>query len=276
MCSAPRHPPSQPTSSDNGVANVSDTQFSSSWRSIYPSQPGLETLDWWLVAGNHDWRGNLTAQRAFSEADPRWHMPNLSYVKQWPLRGAKSARACLAAVFIDTTPLLTWYRDGGENEGSMAANLAAAKLPNATFAWVNASLASASAACDAVVCVGHHPIYTGGEHGDSPELITSLLPLLVLHGVDAYFCGHDHLLWAGEARGVELVLSGAGSSIRKYGGIRPPHELWRHEGNGFTAHTCNSTHFVHRYLDDEGNEIFKRTKPLRRKHAVKPPEAAQS
>ena len=41
--------------------------------------------------------------------------------------------------------------------------------------------------------IGHHPIFSGGsEHGDQPELIRAINPLLEKHGVPAYFNGHDH------------------------------------------------------------------------------------
>jgi 3',5'-cyclic AMP phosphodiesterase CpdA len=151
----------------------------------------------------------------------------------------------------------------------MERNIAAAPLPDVTYAWIEAQLEAAGMACNAVIVVGHHPIYTGGEHGDSAELIERLLPLLETYGVDAYFCGHDHLLWAGEARGVELVLSGAGSSIRiRRNGVVSPFEKFMHEGNGFTAQSVNATHFAHHYVDDEGRVLFWRVKQLRPKLRV--------
>ena len=40
----------------------------------------------------------------------------------------------------------------------------------------------------------HYPIFSGGEHGNTPELHASVKPLLERYGVDAYLCGHDHTL----------------------------------------------------------------------------------
>ncbi len=42
----------------------------------------------------------------------------------------------------------------------------------------------------------HHPTTTlkKGDHGDTPELKRHLKPLLERYGVDAYLCGHDHVL----------------------------------------------------------------------------------
>ena len=41
------------------------------------------------------------------------------------------------------------------------------------------------------IVIGHHPIYSGGEHGDTAELIENILPLLHEHKVQAWFNGHD-------------------------------------------------------------------------------------
>ena len=44
-----------------------------------------------------------------------------------------------------------------------------------------------------LLVVGHYPVFSAGEHGDTTELKTYLLPLLEKYNVDAYFCGHDHI-----------------------------------------------------------------------------------
>jgi tartrate-resistant acid phosphatase type 5 len=44
-----------------------------------------------------------------------------------------------------------------------------------------------------LIVVGHYPVYSAGDHGDSAELKTYLQPLLEKYNVDAYFCGHDHI-----------------------------------------------------------------------------------
>ena len=46
---------------------------------------------------------------------------------------------------------------------------------------------------DWLVVVGHYPVYSSGEHMDMDELIENLVPLMKKYGVDAYFCGHDHI-----------------------------------------------------------------------------------
>lgn len=36
---------------------------------------------------------------------------------------------------------------------------------------------------------GHFPLRSGGEHGDTPELLADVLPLLQRYQVDAYLSG---------------------------------------------------------------------------------------
>lgn len=44
-----------------------------------------------------------------------------------------------------------------------------------------------------LLVAGHYPIYSKGQHGDTSELKSYLLPLLLKYKVHAYLCGHDHL-----------------------------------------------------------------------------------
>jgi tartrate-resistant acid phosphatase type 5 len=44
-----------------------------------------------------------------------------------------------------------------------------------------------------LLVAGHYPVYAQGEHGDTKELMTTLLPLLREFRVDAYLAGHDHI-----------------------------------------------------------------------------------
>lgn len=58
--------------------------------------------------------------------------------------------------------------------------------------WLEQTLNQSSA--DWLIVAGHYPIYSGGEHGNTPELQAQVKPLLEKYGVDAYLCGHDHTL----------------------------------------------------------------------------------
>lgn len=249
---------------NSGVDSAADPQFDATWRAVY-SHPQLAGAPWYAVAGNHDYRGNLTAQAVYS-GDPRWHFAlNTTLTARLPGAPASDATACLRTLFIDTTSLLTHYRTGGEDRGRMSANINASAPPGEQLAWIDASLAAAAAACRAVVVVGHHPVFSAGEHGDAPELVAQLLPLLVRYGVDAYLAGHDHLLNHLVANGTDFVLTGGGSQVRA-NGARTPQTVFMWERSGFTLHTVNASHISHSYVDGaSGALVFEVVRALKPK-----------
>ena len=106
--------------------------------------------------------------------------------------------------YLDTTPMVKSYYRNAET----SAQVATQNVPK-QLAWFKASLAASKAQWKIVI--GHHPIYSGGGHGDTVELIRDILPLLQEHKVQAYFNGHDHDLQHLVAGEVNLFDSGAGS-----------------------------------------------------------------
>jgi hypothetical protein len=76
------------------------------------------------------------------------------------------------------------------------------------------------------VCLGHHPLFSDGQHGDDTALQAAWGPLLKKHKVDFYLSGHDHTLqhlqapeWA-----TTFVVSGGGgeNTKRSIAGKRGP------------------------------------------------------
>jgi 3',5'-cyclic AMP phosphodiesterase CpdA len=62
----------------------------------------------------------------------------------------------------------------------------------AELAWVDEALRSSSD--EWKICYFHHPLYSSGvKHGPALELRVLLEPILVRHGVDVVFSGHDHV-----------------------------------------------------------------------------------
>jgi len=82
--------------------------------------------------------------------------------------------------------------------------------PDAQLAWLDTAFSSARAECDWVFAIGHHPIYSAGDHGDHPGLLAKFLPLFQKHSVASYIAGHDHDLQHIQMQGFNYVVSGAG------------------------------------------------------------------
>ena len=63
----------------------------------------------------------------------------------------------------------------------------------------------------------HHPLYSNGDrHGSNVELRVTLEPLLVRHGVNVVFSGHDHLYERLKPqKGITYFVAGSGGKLRK-------------------------------------------------------------
>src|SRR5215470_5557645 len=72
------------------------------------------------------------------------------------------------------------------------------------------------------VCFFHHPIYSdGGRHGSDVSLRVALEPLLIKHGIDVVFSGHDHVYERLKPqKGITYFVSGSGGQLRK-GDVHP-------------------------------------------------------
>ncbi len=81
--------------------------------------------------------------------------------------------------------------------------------------WLEAALQASQAKWK--IAFFHHPIYSSADrHGSKVDLRAELEPLLVKHGVDAAFSGHDHTYERTKPQqGVQYFVSGAGSRTRR-------------------------------------------------------------
>ena len=80
----------------------------------------------------------------------------------------------------------------------------------AELAWVDEALRSSNE--DWKICYFHHPLYSDGvKHGPALELRVLLEPILVRHGVDVVFSGHDHVYERLTPQaGISYFVTGAG------------------------------------------------------------------
>lgn len=269
-----------------GVNGTADPQWRTSWIDVY-THPALAHLSWKIIAGNHDYYSPALRSELNWPGDARWVFPSLNYSLP-PLAippppppppgsrrrrrgrglGGPPSRACVALVLADTCPFISDYRVAHgfpATDAAMMGNVAAADAPAAQLAWLAAELARARGACDAVVAVGHHPVFSGGDHGDSADLKAAFQPLFVAPrtAVDAYLAGHDHTLIHLEANGVVYVVSGGGSQIRT-NTVATPETIWFADAPGFTTHSFNATHAATFFVSGvDGAVLHSVVKPLR-------------
>jgi hypothetical protein len=94
----------------------------------------------------------------------------------------------------------------------------------------------------------HHPAYSSGNHGSTPEVQTYLVPVFETYGVDLVLTGHDHHyertcpVRAGSCTAIEdgvvyYVTGGGGAPLRDV------------SGDWFTAHSESVYHFLEVVVD---------------------------
>ena len=228
---------------DDGVASVDDSHWQWSFEDVYTAA-SLQTA-WYVALGNHDYRGDVQAQIAYGHQSPRWRLPAPYYAMEKAIDETTKAQF----IFLDTSPFLRRYQPGGSEsiEGMGGQN------PITQLEWLRTALAASSAAWKVVI--GHHPIYSGSPfHGGTPELQHLVLPILLEHAVQAYFCGHEHDLQHLCAHGLHCFLSGAASEWRETG--RCAYSLFSQSTLGFTAVSLTAERLQCRFYNAQGQRIY--------------------
>jgi 3',5'-cyclic AMP phosphodiesterase CpdA len=106
------------------------------------------------------------------------------------------------------------------------------------LAWLDDALASATSQWRIVAL--HHPPYSSGHHGSTPDADLLLEPILVRHHVDLVLSGHDHHYERTEPlQGVTYVVSGGGCKTTDAGRSR------------FTAVSESTLQFLHVDVDGD-------------------------
>jgi acid phosphatase len=232
---------------EDGVSSVDDPQWQSSFEKVYTA-PSLQ-VPWWVALGNHDYHGNCDAQIEYSRTSKRWNMPARYFTRTERIDADNAADF----FFLDTMPMATFDDD----EAQFHDNVKWDALPK-QMAWFESALKASIAPWKIVI--GHHPIFSGGQHGDTPYIVEHVLPLLEQYKVQAYFNGHDHDLQHLQAGAVNLFCSGGGSKPRAQ--IKDlPQTRFAKGCSGFAAVLLHSDKMDVWLVDDKGNKLYAFTVP---------------
>jgi tartrate-resistant acid phosphatase type 5 len=226
---------------EDGVASTDDPQWQTSFESVYRA-PSLQ-VPWHVILGNHDYHNNCDAQIAYSRISGRWNMPARYFLQTHRIDAASSADF----FYLDTTPMVKAYLHEKKTRDHVITQDTGKQL-----AWFKNALAASTARWKIVIA--HHPIYSGGGHGDTPELIETILSLLQQYKVQAYFNGHDHDLQHLQAGTVNLFDSGAGSEFRMT--LKTKRTKFAKACSGFTAVSLQADNLVVRMIDNHGKLLY--------------------
>jgi acid phosphatase len=231
---------------EHGVKSVDDPQWQTSFEKIYTA-PSLQ-IPWHIVLGNHDYHGDGDAQIAYHKVSPRWNFPARYYQRTEKI----DAHTAVDFFHLDTTPMKT-----SDDLAIPGHHLQAQDVPG-QVAWFESALAASKAPWKIVIA--HHPVYSGGIHGDTPYVIQHILPLLKKYGVQAYFNGHDHDLQHLQAGKINLFCSGAGSKVRETKNTAHT-KFFRGNTPGFMTVALAPEQMNVRMLDAQGQMLYATTVP---------------
>eukprot|EP00753_Platysulcus_tardus_P022619 PLAT9822.1.p2 GENE.PLAT9822.1~~PLAT9822.1.p2 ORF type:complete len:331 (+),score=178.94 PLAT9822.1:44-994(+) len=249
-----------------GVHNVWDPQFKTTWEDVYTGAVG--ELPWHVIMGNHDHYGNASAELDYSHRNPRWHAPDFNYSITVPVGNSST----LQIIAIDTIIMGGNSFQAGLNELAESEDCTLPEhrvrqlrewQPQSQAAsmlqWLEETLAASSA--DWRIVMGHFPVYSAGEHGNTFELQEQVKPLLEKYGVDAYLCGHDHTLQHLESESVQYFVSGGGA---KLGEVHPiAQSKFAVVKDGFMAHSIDGKEMTTHIVGTDGSVLYSFTQKAR-------------
>jgi 3',5'-cyclic AMP phosphodiesterase CpdA len=226
--------------------------------SMYPASSFPGPL--WTVLGNHDYHDNLGGEKTqlayAKQGGTRWTMPAKWYRTDFPKKDPMAT-----FIFLDSNLPAVSGEAEADGKKKAAEGAAKKKMPCLTeeesaeqAAWLKAELAKPRGKF--TVVVGHHPIYSNGQHGDTKKLVEAWDKPLEAAGVNVYLCGHDHDMQHLELEGRKLsyVLSGGGGQKTRelHGKHTAPYGKDVH---GFTHIQIGKDQLVFRHVDVTGVQV---------------------
>ncbi|CAG5128977.1 unnamed protein product, partial [Candidula unifasciata] len=242
-----------------GVANVHDKRFQWTFEDVY-NHTSLQ-VPWYLVAGNHDHSGNVTAQILYSKFSKRWNFPSLYYYREFPVG---TGNHTFGLIFIDTVLLCGHLDDLSTELISRPEDKHLAEEQ-----WIFISQALQKSRADYLFVAGHYPVYSTAYHGPTKCLVDRLQPMLDKYRANGYFSGHDHNLQhlqvkSSSGGSIDYFVSGmantvdptafsenkvpAGSSLFHYG-----HLLSR---GGFLYAEATSNNLTLLFINGQGKQLY--------------------
>lgn len=162
---------------NQGVSRVDDPQFLHKFEKPYAHLP----FRFYMILGNHDYRGNIEAQIAYTQHSQKWYMPDRYYTfRQGPV----------TFLALDTN------QPDMRQQTYMKAQLKTAQTP-----WK--------------IALGHHPRYTNSfYHNTQSPALKSLIDSFCGE-VQLYLSGHEHDKQHLKSRcGTEYLIVGTGGGTR--------------------------------------------------------------
>eukprot|EP01080_Neovahlkampfia_damariscottae_P007390 gene7390-11712_t len=233
----------------NGVDNVNDPLFKKVYEDVYNKKENLKKLKWWVILGNHDWikKNSAQAQIDYHLKNPNWNLPHYYYTKEYYLDSGEQ----MQQIFIDTSFFNTDERDFHPVMKGMKEK---------QLNWLKEILEEGKDIYKWRFVYGHHVIF---YHNWGVKHMKELEVLLSYYHIDAFFCGHQHLLqhlqvnYENHNSKVDYFVNGAGGMhTNRVEYPNDEHNIWVNSTYGFMLHFVNSKESRYDMIDSNGNLIY--------------------
>jgi 3',5'-cyclic AMP phosphodiesterase CpdA len=225
----------------NGVKSVTDDDWQEHLTEMY-NHRNLAKLDWWAVAGNHEYHGNSQALVDYSKVNPHWRMPAKYYTTVF-----KKGGATIRFVMLDTTPLIEKYRMDKRYPD------AALQDHETQLEWLDKVLSEATE--DWVIVAGHHPVYadTKKSKSEREDMKSAINGILRKHKVAMYLCGHIHSFQHIRRKGydIDYLVNSSASWARDVKRIKDM--KYCSDEAGFSVITASKKRLSVHFIDKNGN-----------------------
>jgi len=181
----------------SGIASTQDPLWMANFENVYKGL-SLQT-EWFPVLGNHDYRGSPQAEIDYSKISRRWRLTEHYYTFTKKINDSVSARF----IFLDTPPLVAEYQNKPIEYPEISKQDTAKEIK-----WLKEVLSNSKEQW--IMVFGHHPVYSASQkHGNTPEMIKRVKPLLEKYHAQFYF---QHLREKG--KNVEYIVTGTSGETR--------------------------------------------------------------
>jgi tartrate-resistant acid phosphatase type 5 len=206
-----------------GMESPSDPRWQTQFEQLY----GALGITFYPALGNHDWGhpDSPAAEILYSGKTTTWKMP--------------------ASYYTFTAGPVQFFALDTQSATS-----------DKQLAWLDTELGRSQSRWKVVY--GHHPIYSGGNYEDRPDLISRLLPILQGRA-DVYLAGHDHNLQALRPDGnLHFYIAGGGGAglydLRPY-----ERSIFASRANGFAVIDGDDQQLTVSLVDSTGQAVFTET-----------------
>ncbi|GFO37181.1 tartrate-resistant acid phosphatase type 5 [Plakobranchus ocellatus] len=243
----------------DGVKSVDDMRFNATYESVYISK-SLQ-IPWYIIAGNHDHHGNVTAQILYSHRSKRWKFPDFYYYKEFTVA---TGNETFGIIFIDTVLLC-----GNSFDNESTQPLGPEHKTDAEVQWAFIEKHLKTSKANYLFTAGHYPIYSTATHGPTQCLVDRLLPMLEKYNANGHLAGHEHNLQhlrtkSKNGMAMDFFVSGMANTVDPFALHEksvPPGSSLFHYGNllsygGFMYSEVTAANMTVTLINGKGKQLY--------------------